>query len=271
MIPRMRRRISHNKVVRGVQKNAPTILTVTGVVCFGVAIFTAVRETPKYEAFLDKEEPKTTGEKAKIAAKVYWPTAVIAGLGVASLVGANYISSNRQKALSAAYMGATEALQRYQKHISEHLDEETVKKIRQDVAQETIEAHPPTDNDIPQVIDQNSAKPGDNLIRMYDVTANDWFWSNEDKVRAACAMASERLMLENWMTHQDVRDILGLPYVAVAETLGFYTGEADYSEDIPGHCMEIEPVFSACRDVNTGQLYDSWSYRVRPCTDYDEH
>jgi len=221
-------KLRKSKLVRGAKKNAPTILTITEVACFGVAIFTAIRETPKYEQYLEEEQPEKTVDKVKIAAKVYWPTAVIAGLGVASLVGANYISTKRQKALSAAYMGATEALQRYQKHVIEHLDENTVKKIEESVAQDDISEHKDASVVEPDV--EVNGEESSNLYWVYDRIGNRYFKSNEDRIKAACARANARMAMEMTMNFNELCDMIDLPWIPIGDILEWSIARDDYSE-----------------------------------------
>ena len=264
-------RLRKSKLVRGAKKNAPTILTITGVACFGVAIFTAIRETPKYEQYLEEEQPEKTVDKVKIAAKVYWPTAVIAGLGVASLVGANYISTKRQKALSVAYMGATEALQRYQKHVVEHLDEETVKKIEESVAKDDISAAPKTDTNTiePDVI--TDGENTGNLYWVYDRIGNRYFKSNEDKIRAACAQANSRIMLENYISFNELCDTepLSLPWIPIGDMLEWNMGDDNYSE-IGNSNVGTDYI---CPKFINGQMPDGtpckeWTFEKLPVTQY---
>lgn len=229
-------KLGKSRLVKGAKKNAPTILTVTGIVCFGVSIFTAVRETPKYQQLLDEEKdiPDSgnavvpTKKKLLIAAKVYWPTAVIAGLGAASLIGANYISVKRQKALSAAYMGATEALQRYQKHVIEHLDENTVKKIEESVAQDDIFEHKDASVIEPDV-EVNGEESG-NLYWVYDRIGNRYFKSNEDRIKAACARANARMAMEMTMNFNELCGMIDLPWIPVGDILEWSIARDDYSE-----------------------------------------
>lgn len=242
------------RIKRGVSKNAPTILTVTGVACFGVAIFTAIRETPKYEQLLDEEEDRLNYEKhgdepynaddkaivptktkLVIAAKVYWPTAVIAGLGVASLVGANRISGKRQKALSAAYMGATEALQRYQKHLAEHLDENTLKKIEEKVAGDDISANPKTEKNTERdyIVTEDDPNPDvSNLYWIYDRIGNRYFKSSVERIEVACARANNLIMVDDYISFNELCDQepLRLQWIPVGDMLEWNTAKDNYSE-----------------------------------------
>lgn len=281
-------KLGKSRLVKGAKKNAPTILTVTGIVCFGVSIFTAVRETPKYQQLLDEEKDiqdsngeivlddsgnvvVPTKKKLLIAAKVYWPTAVIAGLGAASLIGANYVSVKRQKALSAAYMGATEALQRYQKHVVEHLDEETVKKIEESVAKDNISAAPKTDiNTVEPDIITDGENTG-NLYWVYDRIGNRYFKSNEDKIRAACAQANSRIMLDNYISFNELcnTEPLSLPWIPIGDMLEWNMGDDNYSE-IGNSNVGTDYI---CPKFINGQMPDGtpckeWTFEKLPVTQY---
>lgn len=259
-------KLRKSKLVRGAKKNAPTILTITGVACFGVAIFTAIRETPKYEQYLEEEQPEKTVDKVKIAAKVYWPTAVIAGLGAASLIGANYVSVKRQKALSAAYMGATEALQRYQKHVIEHLDENTVKKIEESVAQDDISEHKDASVIEPDV--EVNGEESSNLYWVYDRIGNRYFKSNEDRIKAACARANARMAMEMTMNFNELCGMIDLPWIPVGDILEWNIARDDYSEI--GNTSYISTDYIIPKFIN-GQKPDGtpckeWTFERLPIT-----
>lgn len=276
-------KLGKSRLVKGAKKNAPTILTVTGIVCFGVSIFTAVRETPKYQQLLDEEKDiqdsdgkivlddsgnavVPTKKKLLIAAKVYWPTAVIAGLGAASLIGANYVSVKRQKALSAAYMGATEALQRYQKHVIEHLDENTVKKIEESVAQDDISEHKDASVIEPDV--EVNGEESSNLYWVYDRIGNRYFKSNEDRIKAACARANARMAMEMTMNFNELCDMIGLPWIPIGDILEWNIARDDYSEI--GNTSYISTDYIIPKFIN-GQKPDGtpckeWTFERLPIT-----
>ena len=262
------------KVVKGAKKNSPTLLTITGIGLFGVAIITACRETPKYKNLMSYRDD-TAKEKLKTGIQVYWPTAVIAGLGATCLIGANRVSAKRQKALSMAYMGASEALQSLQKHAVERLGDEQAKLIKKEVGEDLIKAHPKTDKNSdpnPIAIDDVSKGPSANRYLIYDKYSNRYIHSNEDEINMACAKATVDLDREDYVSLNSIYGYMtncpDCPPTDIGDILGFHLGNTSYADPFPGRCDRIEAdLTQLATNPETGEACVVWDYRVVPGID----
>ena len=122
-------------VKAGFVKNAPTILTVTGIGGMVTTVVLAVKATPRALEILEerkKEEQKdklTAGETIQATWKCYVPAAITGVLSTTCLILANSENVKRNTALAAAYKLSETALHEYKTKVRETLGEEKEKEI----------------------------------------------------------------------------------------------------------------------------------------------
>ena len=143
-----------SKVSMHVCRKAPELLAGTGIACFIASTFMAVKVTPKANDILEekKQELQTEDlpikETVKAVGKLYLP-AVISGTAGICFVAASVSESNkRYLALSTSYELIREAANTYKEKVIETIGERKEKKIRDEIAQDKVDANPPTDNTI---------------------------------------------------------------------------------------------------------------------------
>lgn len=122
-------------------RNASTILTGLGGAGVVVTSVLAVKATPKamallQEASIEKEEPLTKIEIAKVTAPAYIPAVIVGVSTIACIFGANILSKRSQAALTSAYALLDSSYKDYKKKVIEMHGEEFDQAVRQEVAKD---------------------------------------------------------------------------------------------------------------------------------------
>jgi Family of unknown function (DUF6353) len=138
------------------QKNAPTVLFVSGVVGVIATTVVASRATLKVEAVLDETQadlekakriheanrPDYTSDDYKRdlviiytratinVVKLYAPAILIGGLSIAALTGSHNMLSRRNAALTAAYAALDKGFREYRQRVVDELGEDEDRKFR---------------------------------------------------------------------------------------------------------------------------------------------
>ena len=213
-------------VIAGVTRNSPILLTglaVTGVV--GTTIM-AVQATPKAMHILELDrdrreklsefgaiDPLKRQEVIKLVWKCYIPAAAMGLLTVACVVGANKISLRRNAALASVYSLTESALKEYQSKVVETIGENKERKIRDDIAQDHLNANPLSSN---QVIITGG---GDMLC--YDSLSGRYFKSDIEKIRKVENKLNRELMVNMYVSLNELYYELGLPDIDLGDDEGW--------------------------------------------------
>ena len=74
--------------------------------------------------------------------RYYVPTAIMGGLTIACIIGANSINLRRNAALAGAYSLTEAALKEYQAKVIETIGDKKEQAIRDDIAKDRVKEHP---------------------------------------------------------------------------------------------------------------------------------
>ncbi len=137
-----------NQAIRFAKENAPTILS--GVAAAGVVgtAVLAVRATPKAMRKLDEKRDEGNPAILRrdvvfVAWKYYVPAAITGTITIASIFGANKISTARYAGMAAAYALARETIDEYKGKVIEMVGKDKEEKIRAAIAEKKIAEDPP--------------------------------------------------------------------------------------------------------------------------------
>ena len=214
-------------------KNSPTILT--GVGCVGVVstVILAVRATPKaitlmcdeltnqdpdYELTADicpKDLLVDLGWKDAIKTtwKCYIPATVVGIGSIACFVFANNISTGRSASMAAAYSLLERTMDEYQSRVIEEIGKDKNDDIRTEVQQAKVDS-----SDSEELIPYGK---GD--ILCFESLTGRYFKSDENTIMAAVNDFNHDLIREFSGTMNDWFYLLGLPNVAIGDSLGWTT------------------------------------------------
>ena len=216
----------------GLTKNAPTILTVTGITAMASSTYWAVKATPKALALKEKAEveknkkagtfkgdkvndwvPLTKVEIVQTCWRCYAPAFITGVLGAACLIGANSMNLRKNAALAAAYALSETNFKEYREKTLEEVGEKKEEKIRNAVAEEKITKNPVNTS---TVLETGN---GDTLC--YDAICGRYFKSSIEKLKSALNELNMELVQDGYVSLNQYYDLIGLPDGALGDDLGW--------------------------------------------------
>ena len=194
-------------------RNASTILTVTGSVGVAATSVMAVKATPKALKLIDqareeKGEELTTIEVVKVAAPVYIPAVLVGVSTIACIVGANVMNKRQQAALTSAYALLDNSYKEYKKKVEELYGEDANAQIREELAKDKYESIPVEDN----------------KLLFYDSYSERYFNATMEDVINAEYQINRKLSLWGWANLNEFYELMGIPKVDYGEFLGWSSG-----------------------------------------------
>lgn len=213
-----------------IKKNSPTILTALSVAGFVTTTVMAVKATPKALVILNNAEaeknrinepkdfdtpykPITTIEALKLTWKCYVPAALMGGVTIACIIGANQINLRRNAALASVYSLTETAFREYQNKVVETIGENKHRKIKDEIAEEKIKKDPVSNKEV--II----TGKGDMLC--YDVISGRYFKNNIENLRKIQNDFNRNLISEMYVSLNELYDAMGLPGIKVGSDLGW--------------------------------------------------
>ena len=180
-----------NKAKFLLNDHSTTILTGVGVggtiataVLTGRASFKAADIIAREKAVVnlaveENHDPVTLSktDKVKLTWSVYLPPVASGVITITAIVVANKISSKKIAALAVAGGISERALQEYKDKVVEKLGERQNTKIRDEIAQDRVTAHPPGQHEVLVV--------GNGEVLFYDMLTGRYFQSTVENVKKA--------------------------------------------------------------------------------------
>jgi len=235
-----------SKAEFAVKAKSPEILAVTGVAAVVTGVVLACKATPKAidileehketmrkidevaadtETCKEKEYTEDDHQNDKIIVyiqtgwklvKVYAPAAVALGLGIAAMLGSNYILKNRWLGAAAAYTGLNESLKQYRKRVADEVGEEAENDLFRNI--KAIDVQKDDENGMP-VIEKaktfDRSRLGSPYAVIFDEKSTEWNKSpNENKMFLMCQQnwANDILRARGYLYLYEVYDMLGFRY-----------------------------------------------------------
>jgi hypothetical protein len=205
--------------------NSPTILTTVGVVgavttayLTGKASFQAAGMIHVKEA-LDDERGKIGGnprevlkERVELVWKLYIPPALMGAATMACIIGANQIGNRRYAALGAATTIIERGYEEYAEKVKEKLGERKEAAIRDEVAQDRVNA---------TYIDGIKIRGLDQGEICYDMFGGQYFYSTVERIQSVVNLINASLNHDGTATLGDFYRHLDMDVPAFSETLGW--------------------------------------------------
>ena len=242
-----------------INKNSPAILTAiasAGVVATAVL---AAKAAPKafdaIQAEFDRRVEDSEGDLrmtrvdyVKIGWKYYIPSVVMGGVTIACIIGVNTIHTRRGAALASVYAITEKALDEYQNKVVEVIGEKKERSIRDDIAQDRLNADPLENKEI------HLLKSGGEQL-FYDALSGRYFMSTMQIVEKAVNDVNAELIRSSYISLNDLYDAWGLEGTVLGAELGW----------IPDNLIELQ--FST-KLASTGVPCVVINYRAEPTVDY---
>lgn len=206
-------------VGRALKKRSPELLTGIGIGGMLTTTFLAVKATPKALLLIEQEKDKLGEEKltpvetVKAAWLCYIPAAVTGLVSVICLIGASTTNSRRNAALATAYTLSESALKEYREKVVETIGEKKEKAIRDEIAKDKVAKAPLSEQ---RVIFTGK---GDTLC--YDTLSGQYFKSDIEKIRRAINELNRNLVLNGYVSLNDLYYLLGLRSTKLGDDLGW--------------------------------------------------
>lgn len=221
---------------QAISDNSPAILTALGVTgtltvayLTGKATFKAAEIISKEAAIreLSNDPDLDTWDKVDLVWKQYVPAAGIAAMTVASIVGANHISTRRVAAFASAYSFAEKGFAQYKEKVLEKVGEKKEGEIRDEVARQQLQDRPISK--APIII----TGKGDHLC--FDAHSGRYFQSDIERVRSAVNDINFQVINDDSATLSDYWHLVGLDSTKGSDDLGWTTDkklECHYTSEL---------------------------------------
>ncbi len=143
----------------------------------------------------------------------YIPSVVIGALSILCILSANNVNAKRNAALATAYSLSETALKEYKTKVIETIGEKKEKDVRDAISQEKIEKNPIVTKEV--IITEK----GNYLC--YEPLSGRYFKSDIDQVKKAINEVNQRLLLDSYISLNDLYDELGLESTNIGDKLGW--------------------------------------------------
>lgn len=198
---------------------SPEILTSIGITGMVTMTFLAVKATPKalkkVEAKKQEEgvDALTVKDTIKATWKCYVPAAATGAVSIACIVGASTVHVKRNAALAAAYKISETALTEYRDAVVETIGEKKEVSVRDTLAKKHIAENPVSESTV--IVTEK----GNTLC--YDAFSGRYFKSDIDHIKRAVNEINRRMLLEMYVSLNDLYDEIGLPSIELGDELGW--------------------------------------------------
>lgn len=233
------------------QKNAPGILFVGGLVGSIAATVLACRATLKLESIVDEAEnaltvineadfPEEYSEQDRTRdtaivyartsidiVKLYAPAVIVGGLSIAALTKSHNMLNDRVAAVSAAYAAVSTAYEQYRSKVVDKYGEEQDREFRQ------ARAVVPIEGPDGKVIDQTvvAADGTSPYSKFFDESSTNWTKNAEYNYAFLVAQqnwANDKLRAQGHLFLNEVYDSLGIPRTRAGSVVGWsFSGAGD--------------------------------------------
>jgi hypothetical protein len=198
-----------------IDKNSPTILTAIGAT--GVISTTAlgIKATLSAKTLVDEELDPNSTQKEIIEAvwMLYIPTVISGVITIASIIGSNHISSQRNAALASLYSITNSALNEYQDKVVELVGEKKATKVKDEIAQDKLNSNPVEKTEV------FLTGKGEHLC--YDSLSGRYFKSDIETIRKAINDFNAELWKDMYHTLNEFYDYLDLEHTEMGRTSGW--------------------------------------------------
>jgi hypothetical protein len=236
------------------QKHSPTILFGTGVIGMVGSTVLACRATLKLDEVLsavEEDKQKAIRAKEKVAAgevpegvtysdsefkrdnaiiltrgvgsviKLYAPSIVLGGVGIACLTKSHKILMDRNTALTAAYVAVDTAFKKYRARVVDRYGEETDRELRYESEEVTV-----IDDETGKALDTVRVAPGEpsGYARWFDEENNNWNRNEEYNwlfLRTQQNWANDMLRSRGHLFLNEAYSMVGMSHTTAGAVVGW--------------------------------------------------
>lgn len=206
-------------VQSSVTKHSPEILTGIGIAGMITTTVLAVKATPKALELINskKEEEQTDKltpvEVIKTTWQCYIPAAVLGVVSAGCLIGSSSVSVRRNAALATAYKLSETAFNEYREQVIETIGEKKEQVVKEKIDKRRMENNPVTKSEV--------IMTGNGETLCYDSTSGRYFKSSIEKIKKAVNEINRQMLLDMYVSLNELYDELDLDHTSVGEYLGW--------------------------------------------------
>lgn len=210
-----------NNAAKMLKEKSPVILTGCGIAGFFTTIAFAVKATPKASKAIEREqsykqEKLTKVETAKIAWKYYIPTAGMAVVSTACVIGGQSINLKRNAALASLYSISESKLKEYQTAIVDTVGKKKADEVQEKVDENILKKHP--------VEECNIYDTGRGNTLFFEPMTARYFRSDQEYLRRCMNDLNQGINLgDDSASLNDYFFLIGLEDAKLAENVGWTT------------------------------------------------
>lgn len=247
-----------------VGQNGPTILTIGGLIGFGVTTALAIRQTTKAQPVLEKIEKDIeaarqdenvggTAEKihqralvrayAKASlelAEVYWPVAAMGAASAVAIIAGHRTMLKRQASLVAAYSLLDAGFKAYRKAVAEVIGEDEERKLYREKTIEFLDKRRGLEA-CEFIAGEDDVMPSP-YAKFFDEMSHNWKPEPEYNrffLRCQQEWATQRLQARGFLFLNEVYEALGLPWEQCGQHVGWKLGQANSDDYVDFGMYEI--------------------------------
>lgn len=215
-------------VMDALKTNSTTILTGMAVAGVISAVVMAVKATPKAIKLMEDDESdraeklinpgeikSTPIDYIRVCWKVYLPSALMTGLSITCIVGAQAINLKRNAALMALYSTASTSLKEYKDKTIEMLGEKKEQAIHDAIDKDHIDENPVSSREIIET------DYGEYLV--YDTMSGRYFKHSIEGVRKVVNDLNAVIINNGYVTLNEFYYSLGLKNIKFGDEMGWNT------------------------------------------------
>lgn len=246
-----------NSVSSWCTKHSPEIFTGLGLTGMGVTMYTVYKLAPKMNEKLAEKPDATTWEKTKTVASVYWPSMLSFASSAGLILWSNRIQSKRVVAWASTAAFAQKELLSFQEAAVEKIGKDTVREIKERVAEKKAEETPTPQQD--QVVSMGYL----NKQLYVDEISGRKFFSNDNLLfNAQNELNSRMLRGIDSVSVNEWWGAIGLESTSIGDQIGWSVTCG------PGRLIDIDTSYRGT-DKETGLKYILLSYNNPPRFDYE--
>lgn len=201
-----------------ISDNSPAILSamavggvVTTAYLTGRASFKAADELSRYEPLDGSGLPLQ--DKIKHTWKLYIPAAGTGLITIAAIIGANRIGLRRAAAMATAFTLSERAFENYKDKIVEKLGENKERNVRDELAQDAVDRHPPTTREI--IITDGGQ------VLCCDGYSGRYFTSSVEDLKQAQNNLNYRVLNDGYASLSEFYNLIGLSSTSHSDEVGW--------------------------------------------------
>jgi len=212
---------------RSFNRNSPTILAAMGVAGLISTVILAIKATPKALEIIEMEEkyrqsemqdpdynrPIEPLEVVELTWRCYIPTAAMALVTTACIIGSNTINLRRNAALASLFSITEMTLKEYQAKVVDKIGANKEEKIRGELAQDKLDKNPLEEK---TVIMTNRGS-----MLCYDSLSGRYFYSDIESIRKSLNDFNKRLMHDMTIPLNELYADLGLEPIEIGAQTGW--------------------------------------------------